>query len=126
MITVAQIREHLVDYLASDSAEALDQFDDWLAGASWNMHQHSDPQAQRLVSAVELCLAEYDAGKVEERQLRAQFKDMLREIPFSIPLNTKNQITVSSNSSTDFNSLQWMISPVDTLLSAASASPAHR
>lgn len=39
---------------------SLDEFEEWLTQASWNMHRYLDAndEAQRLVGAVELCLAE--------------------------------------------------------------------
>ena len=41
---------------------------------SWNMHRDSDETAQKLASAVELRLAEYSSGHLDEQSLRKEFE----------------------------------------------------
>jgi hypothetical protein len=72
MIAENEVREKLGRYLSKEIS--LDQFEDWLAQRSWNMHLDSDAPAQRLVSAVELRLAEYSSGHLEESGLRDQLR----------------------------------------------------
>lgn len=123
MITVTQIREHLVDLLASNEAEALDDFDDWLTDASWNMHLHSDHQAQRIVSAIELRLAEFDSGRIGKEQLREQLKRVLRDCSIGI---SADPIVVFSGSSVDFKHQVWAFSSAGMLPATAFALPAPR
>lgn len=82
MITVPEIRGHLVDLLASEDGKenALSSFEDWLVQASWNMHQTSDLDAQQLVAEIELALTE-DEGNTGS--LRARLKEIPRAHPFS-------------------------------------------
>jgi hypothetical protein len=47
---------------------SLDQFDEWLAKASWNMQRDSSPEAISLVGKIELLLAAYDDGLQTEDQ----------------------------------------------------------
>ncbi len=123
MITVAQIREHLLDLLVSDDAEALDGFEDWLSSASWNMHQHADLQAQKFISAIELRLAEFDSGLVEKETLRKQLNGLLREYSISI---SQAPIAVSSASSVDFKLQVWAVSSSGMSPSMASVLPVPR
>ena len=75
MITESQIREKLIEFL--DSKIDLDSFEDWLVTQSWNMHRDSDEAVQRLVSGIELRLAEFSAGHLSERVLRDEFRELL-------------------------------------------------
>ena len=112
-----------MDFLASPNIGALDDFEEWLVGASWNMHQHSDPIAQKFISAIELRLAEFDSDKVQEAQLKKQLNELLRDFSIGISLGPR---TIDSGSSMDFSSQQWTFSPADRRLSGAYALPAHR
>ncbi|MGH7744721.1 MAG: hypothetical protein ACREQ5_07900, partial [Candidatus Dormibacteria bacterium] len=68
MIADYAIREQIAYYLTGKLS--LDQFEDWLVGKSWDMHRDSDGQSQKLASAVELRLAEYSSGHLDEKHLR--------------------------------------------------------
>ena len=72
MIAESQIREKLVRYLRRDSS--LEQFEDWIAQQSWNMHKDSSEAAQKLASAIELRLAEHSAGHLNEPALREELR----------------------------------------------------
>jgi len=66
MITVDQTRAMLQQVIAA--GVSLDQFDEWLSKASWNMHHDSSPEAISLVGKIELLLAEYDDGLQSEQE----------------------------------------------------------
>jgi hypothetical protein len=66
MITVDQIRAMLQQVVLA--SVSLDQFDEWLSKASWNMHHNSSAEAISLVGKIELILAEYDDGLQSEEQ----------------------------------------------------------
>jgi hypothetical protein len=72
MIAESQIREQIGHYLRGEIS--LDAFEDWLVQRSWNMHKDSAGDAQRLVSAVELRLAEHSSGHLDENALRAELQ----------------------------------------------------
>ena len=56
MITVGQINV-MVEQLVLTKV-SLDEFEDWLAQSSWDMHKDADDDARKLVGAIELRLAE--------------------------------------------------------------------
>jgi len=65
MITAAQIRA-MIQQLTSTKI-SLDDFEEWMTAASWNMHKESsDPDAIRMVGKFELYLAESAQKKQEE------------------------------------------------------------
>ncbi len=70
MISAYEIREQIARYLAGQTA--LDQFEDWLVSKSWNMHQDSDGQSQKLASAIELRLAELSSAHFSEAAFRME------------------------------------------------------
>lgn len=72
MIAENSIREKLSRFLRNDIS--LDQFEDWLAQSSWNMHVDSDPSARKLASSIELRLAEHSSGHLDERALRDELR----------------------------------------------------
>jgi hypothetical protein len=121
MITVSQIREHLLNFLAASAVEqrrsALDEFEEWFSRASWNMHQNSDLLAQRFAAAIELRLAEYDAEQLSEDELRSQIRDLVREFSLHI---SEQPVIVTSSSSIDFNFQVWAFSASGRKLVTAS------
>lgn len=76
MIAENSIRLKLGRFLRNEIA--LDQFDDWLAQQSWNMHIDSEESAQKLASAIELRLAEHSSGHLDELALREELRAFLR------------------------------------------------
>jgi hypothetical protein len=75
MISEAQIQDRLFQYLARQIT--LNDFEDWLARESWNMHLDSDEAAQALVGAIELRLAEYSADHLTDDALERELKGLL-------------------------------------------------
>ncbi|MGD0481697.1 MAG: hypothetical protein ABSA42_16095 [Terracidiphilus sp.] len=118
MITVSEIREHLVDLLASedDKEKALSLFEDWLVQASWNMHQKSVLEAQQFVAEIELVLAENES---DHEMLWKRLIEVLRAHPFSV--SDKEAQVVRSGSSTTFkNHPGWPALIVGNSLAKAS------
>jgi hypothetical protein len=70
MIDVGSIREQLFRYLAREIT--LNDFEDWIVGKSWNMHQDSPDDAQRLVGAIELRFGEYSDGHLTDEGLERE------------------------------------------------------
>ena len=79
MIAQSQIREKISRYLRYEIS--LDQFEDWLVQRSWNMHQDSDGDAQKLVAAVELRLAEHSSGHLDVAALREELQSLVNVFP---------------------------------------------
>ena len=71
MISIAQVFDQL-EKLFSDSID-LDEFEDWIALHSWDMHLDSGKEAQELVWAIELGLSEYSSGHIDRLGLMKQF-----------------------------------------------------
>jgi hypothetical protein len=90
MITEYEIRDGLARYLAGDSD--LETFDGWLAQRSWNMHLDSSVEAQELVSAIELALAECSSHHLSLSELRHGFFELLSNgglVAFGSPQQTR-------------------------------------
>jgi hypothetical protein len=68
MLSSSEIKKQIQQYLAQSID--LDQLEDWLVSASWNMHQHAPADAQEMASALELRFAEYSCGHLSESDLR--------------------------------------------------------
>jgi len=77
MIAENQIRERLSRYLRGEIS--LDRFEDWFVEGSWNMHLHSEEAAQKLAAAVELRLAEYSSGHLDEASLRNELLPLVNK-----------------------------------------------
>lgn len=75
MIAESQIRAKLGSFLSKDMS--LDRFEDWLVQQSWNMHKDSSESAQKLASAIELRLAEYSSGHLDEAGLRDELREFV-------------------------------------------------
>lgn len=75
MIGENQIREKIGRYLSHEIS--LDNFEDWIVERSWNMHMDSGQPAQKLVSAVELRLAEYASEHLSESELRDELRQFV-------------------------------------------------
>jgi hypothetical protein len=108
MITVSQIRERLVDLLASFDDKSLAVFEEWLTAASWDMHFDSDLNAQKFVGEIQLRIAETD----DESQSFDWLKGKLRSILYAYSLSlSETPVRVSSGSSTIFTNQEWAFSP---------------
>lgn len=75
MINENQIRTRLALYLRK--LNSLDQFEDWIAESSWNMHKDSSEDAQKLASAIELRLGEHSSGHLDEDAMRDELRKLL-------------------------------------------------
>jgi hypothetical protein len=75
MITVDQIRSMLQQVTLSKIS--LDEFDEWFAKASWNMHQDSSPEAIQLVGKIELRLAQADNEEVADEVLVKHLNELV-------------------------------------------------
>lgn len=108
MVTVSEIREKLIDLLASevDKESALSSFEDWLVQASWNMHQTSELRAQQFASEIELVLAEDES---DAALVWGKLKEILRSYSLSL---SSVPVLIESGSSATFRNQEWAFSPV--------------
>jgi hypothetical protein len=79
MITQAQIGEQI--NLLLDDTISLDDFEDWLALESWNMHANSSEEAQRLAWAIELNLSEHSSGHLSDDELKSELASLIPKNP---------------------------------------------
>ena len=79
MLSDIEIKGRIQDLL--NQKLSIEAFEDWLVPKSWNMHLWASPSVQRLVSAVELRLAELGRGHLQENQFRRELQEMLVEMP---------------------------------------------
>jgi hypothetical protein len=85
MISEAEVRERALAFLQNEFS--LNDFEDWLAARSWNMHRDSAPSAQDLVSSIELALFEHSNGHARESDLRSALMSLLDDIVLSVAIN---------------------------------------
>ncbi len=87
MIMESEIRDKLIAFLRDEIP--LSAFEDWLVSKSWNMHLDSAQEAQELVSAIELELAEYSSGHLKYSELRNNLLDLLDNIFISVQITVQ-------------------------------------
>lgn len=97
MIGELEVRKELVKFLSNEIS--LDQFEDWLASKSWDMHKDSIASAQKLVSAIELRLAEYSSGHGELEALRAELVPYATEINIFVSYDMSPTFAIGASSS---------------------------
>jgi hypothetical protein len=90
MVSVNEIKPRLREVI--DGGKSLDDFEDWLASASWNMHQQDSEAAQGLAAAIELRLAEYSSKHLDPEGLRSELLALMGLVP------ADSTVTASSHS----------------------------
>jgi len=75
-----ELRRELGRYLKTQCS--LKEFEDWFVPRSWNFNQNSNPSLQRLVSEIELSMAEFNNGDWTDHELRQQFGNLLTNYEF--------------------------------------------
>jgi len=90
MIAENQIREKLGRYLSKEWS--LDQFEDWLVQRSWDMHKDSDESAQKLASQIELRVAEYTSGHLNEQELREELLPFVTTYTATVRFGSSEQV----------------------------------
>lgn len=97
MINESAIMEQLSRYLGNQISR--DEFEDWFVQASWNAHRESDLVSFKLVSAIELKLAEYSSGHLSEPDLREELRTLtqLQFVYFSFPQGTGQPVLTGAS-----------------------------
>lgn len=95
MIAELEIRKQLVRFLSNDLS--LDQFEDWLVEASWNMHSDPVESAQKLAAKIELRLAEHSSGHLDEATLRHELVPDVTDINVFLPCSPSFVVAGSSS-----------------------------
>lgn len=75
MITETEVKAKLAALL--DDTLALEDFEDWIVGHSYNMHLDSTPETQELVESVLSFLDEYTDDAFGYAALRARLRGLL-------------------------------------------------
>ena len=102
-----ELRQELTRYLKGQCT--LKDFEDWFVPRSWNFNQNSNPSLLKLVSQIELSLAEFSNGDWTEKELRQQFSilmtvDEIEYHPFGGEILTEN---VSTHTGTGSSALEF-------------------
>lgn len=117
----SEIRQQLARYLAGQST--LNEFQDWFVPRSWNFHKNADPSLQRLVSSLELAIAEFTNGDWSSQELRGILNLLLKtyEVDYD-PLNPDQPnsfvVKTGTNSSVLESPLRYPWTPADIKFSA--------
>jgi len=70
MVTASEIRQQLLSFLAKGID--LDDFEDWIAQNTWDVHRSGDLEAEQLAYSIELFLSEQSSGHLSESDLRSE------------------------------------------------------
>jgi hypothetical protein len=65
-----ELRQELTRYLKGQCK--LKDFEDWFVPSSWDFNRNTNPSLQKLVSQIELSIAEFSNGDWSEIELRQQ------------------------------------------------------
>ena|SRR5687767_685577 len=85
MISEVEVRRKLFALLRENIS--LEEFEAWLVPQSWNMHRDSLPAARRLVGEIELSLAEYSNGHLDEDEVREILWSLVNTVSVSLILD---------------------------------------
>jgi len=77
MISISQIREQLISYIANEISFV--NFEDWLLAESWNMHLDSSSEARQLVHEIKSSIYEYLDGYIDENTLRVRLRPHVQQ-----------------------------------------------
>lgn len=77
-----EIRERLADYLSG--AMTLEEFKDWLVGATWDIEACGDRDAIDLTYEIKLILAEQSTPREDEASLRTQLLPHVQQYHFKV------------------------------------------
>ena len=115
MINENAILEQLSRYLGNQIS--LDEFEDWFVQSSWNAHRESEPVAFKLVSAIELKLAEHSSGHLSELDLKEEIRALTqpRVVYFSFPMGTGQPVFTGASNPAPF---QNVVEPSGVIFSA--------
>jgi len=97
MIAELEVRKELVRFLSNEIS--LDQFEDWLVSKSWDMQQDSIASAKKLVSAIELRLAEYSSDHLDFPALHAELVPYANEINIFVSYDMAPVFAIAASSS---------------------------
>ena len=114
MIDESAILEQLYRYLGNQIS--LDEFEDWFVQASWNAHREMDPVAFKLVSAIELKLAEHSSGHLSETDLQEELRALIEPhfVYFSFPQGTGQPVLTGASNPVPF---QGVVQPFGVISS---------
>ena len=72
-----EIRERLASYLANEIP--VEDFEDFVAQRTWNIHQSGEEHAKSLAYAIEAKLGEYSGGHINEQTLRNELSPFVTD-----------------------------------------------
>lgn len=85
MITVDQIKAML--HQLTLFRVPLDEFEEWLTSASWNMHNNADQETLGVVGRIERLLSEHDGGYRSELELYEELRKIAGTFEISVDPN---------------------------------------
>src|SRR5690349_1039173 len=77
MISLDEIRRQAKEVLAGRMS--IEDFDEWLLDASWDMHRDSSADARRTASQISNRLYEHSKGHLSEDALKARLAELAAE-----------------------------------------------
>jgi hypothetical protein len=117
MLQTSEIRGQIIQELTGRLS--LEDFEDWLAQRSWNMHLDSPREAQELAADIQLRLAEFSLGHLPETELREDFKKFVSN--FVVHAGDILMPTSTSNSTPILIEPRWGTQPAGIQFAAVAA-----
>jgi hypothetical protein len=117
MLQTSEIRDKIIQELSGRLS--LEDFEDWLAQRSWNMHLDSSREAQELAADIQLRLAEFSLGHLPETQLREDFKKFVSN--FVVHIRDVWEPRSTSNSTPILMQPRWETQPAGIQSAAVAA-----
>ena len=111
-MSVNEIRERLARYLAKEFS--IDDFEDWIAQNTWNVHIQGDADASQLAYAIEGKLAEYSGEALSEDALRRELLPYVTFYTGRLPFAPATEPEFRSET-------KWYLYPAGVLRIVASA-----
>jgi hypothetical protein len=80
MASVSEISDKVREFL--NGGISFEEFEEWSASYSWDIHQRAGQKIQDLAYAVRGVLVEYSSGDIDEKRLREDLENTIR--PFAV------------------------------------------
>ncbi|MBX3278529.1 MAG: hypothetical protein KF868_11060 [Acidobacteria bacterium] len=73
-----EIRQHLIDYLTEKVT--IQEFQEWFVPATWDIDQTDNQSAKDLANDIELALAEFTSGHLDEEELHRELLPLAQNV----------------------------------------------
>ena len=108
MVSSSQIRAKLA--LLLDHQIGLEEFEEWFARNTWNIHQSGSVAAEQITFAIEESLSEYSSRHINEADLRAEFSVILGAENNAVTIKDQPQLVYTFRAAPSVHSVRVPLS----------------